>query len=81
MEPDHRGCPPHDYWVYVGVPVSGTCSTVRVQENVGGGGRLQVVWMYASFEASFFTKRVPEPTMRTTPTPIHSNQRPTYATG
>ena len=77
----HRGCPPNDFWVYVGVPVSGTCSTVRVQENVGGGGRLQVVWMYASFEASFFTKRVPEPTTRTTPNPIHSNRRATYASG
>ena len=36
MVPDHtRVCPPHDFWVYVGVPVSGTCSTVRVQENDG----------------------------------------------
>ena len=40
----HRGCPPHDFWAYVGVPVSGTCSTMRVQGNVGGGGRLQVEW-------------------------------------
>ena len=26
------------------VPVVGTCSTMRVQGYVGGGGRLQVVW-------------------------------------
>ena len=63
------GCTPHDFWAYVGVLASGTCSAVRVQENVGGGGWLQVVWMYASFEASIFTKRVPEPTVRTTPNP------------
>ena len=30
--------------------------------------------MYASFEASFFTKRVEEDTMRTAPNPIHNNR-------
>ena len=28
----------------VSVPVSGTCSTVRVRYDVGGGGRLQMEW-------------------------------------
>ena len=41
----HRRCPPHDFWAYVGVLVIGTCSTVRVQEDVGGGGRLQGAWL------------------------------------
>ena len=74
-----HGCPRHSLRAYVRVHVSGTCSTVRVQENVGGGGRLQVVWMNASSEASIFTKRKLEPTMRTTPNPIHSERGPTYA--
>ena len=39
-----HGCPSHSLRAYVGVPVSGTCCIVRVQENVGGGGRLQVEW-------------------------------------
>ena len=73
-----HGCPSHSLRAYVGVPVSGTCCIVRVQENVGGGGRLQVAWMYASFEASIFTKRVPEPHAYHAK-PIHSKRRPTYA--
>ena len=32
-----HGCPSHSLRAYVGVPVSGTCCIVRVQENVGGG--------------------------------------------
>ena len=39
-----HGCPSHSFRAYVGVPVSGTCCIVRVQENVGGGESLQVAW-------------------------------------
>ena len=46
-----HGCPSHSLRAYVSVPVSGTCCIVRVQENVGGGGRLQVAWMYAELRS------------------------------
>ena len=41
---------------------------MRVREDVGGGGKLQVVWTCANFKANFFAKGVPEPTVCTPPT-------------
>ena len=43
--PDHtRGAHPTTSGRIVGVPVSGTYCTMRVREDVGGGGRLHLEW-------------------------------------
>ena len=39
-----HGCPSHSLRAYVGVPVYGACSTMRVRDNVGGGGELHMDW-------------------------------------
>ena len=38
-----HGCPSHSP-AYVGVPVNGACSTMRVRDHVGGGGELHMGW-------------------------------------
>ena len=39
-----HGCPSHSLRAYVGVPVNGACSTMRVRDNVSGGGELHTDW-------------------------------------
>ena len=39
-----HGCPSHSLRAYVGVLVSGACSTRRVRDDVGGGGELHMDW-------------------------------------
>ena len=39
-----HGCPSHSLGAYVGVSVDGECCTMRVRDDVGGGGALQMEW-------------------------------------
>ena len=45
MVQDHTGgAHPTTSGRILSVPASGTCSTIRVRDDVGGGGRLQMEW-------------------------------------
>ena len=53
MVPDHTGgAHPTTSGRIVSVPASGACSTMRVRDDVGGGGRLQMEWKTSASCAS-----------------------------